>query len=169
MKTIIRDEEVELEYNDNTQNHEFKGVNFNGHYRLVSFGYSPKNYMKESELSGDEWRKGGEAWITINGLKVYSEFCRTHERAFAILQPMVMEVKDFDFEMLKVGRKVYHAGVPSVIDSICDNGEIVLRTEDGKPYEIYGHKKEKEDDEIDEWYDKDRVHFTDMRICWYRK
>jgi hypothetical protein len=168
MKTIINNKEVELAYNDKTQNHEFNGINFIGHYRLVDFGYNSKTYLKESELSGDEWRKGGEIWVTLNGKKVYSEFCRKHEVAFAKLPLMVMKVQDFDFDYLQVGRKVYHAGVPSVIDSVCDNGEITLRTEDGKPYEIYGHKKERPDED-DEWYDKDRVHFTDERIYWFRK
>ena len=71
-----------------------------------------------------------------------------------------------------VGRKIYHAGIPSIIDRYVDDGEIVVRTEDGKPYEIYGYKKEelKEDPENydDEWKDKDRIHITDNRIYWFR-
>ena len=86
------------------------------------------------------------------------------------------EIQGVDLENWKeklIGRKIYHAGVPSIIESYCGDGEILVRTESGEPYGIYGHKKEdfKEDPKNyeDEWLDKDRIHITDERIYWFRK
>ena len=153
--------------------HEVDNIPFDGHNVLWSFSYEPKTYLKESELSGNEWRKGGSARIFRDGVCVFSEFCREPERAFRILAYMLQKLQDFNFDHLVPGRKIYHAGVESILDRICDDGEIIVRTEDGKPYEIYGHKKEerKEDPEHfeDEWKDKDRIHILDERIYWWRK
>jgi hypothetical protein len=168
-ESIVNGEKQFIEYKESGD--EVNGVPFNGHYQIFSFGYEAKNYLKESELSGDEYRKGGNVWISRNGVKVYSEFCRTQERALNLIHEFLPKIMDFDFNMLVVGRKVYHGGVESILESLCSNGEIFLRTEDGKSYEIYGEKKEsmKEDANYeDEWKDKDRVHFTDSRIYWYR-
>lgn len=169
-------------YNKETGRHEIDGINFNGHFIEWKFEYIPKTYLKQSELSGDEYRKGGNVKIYLNNDCVLNEFCRTENMALTLITKHLHELKCY-FELQGVdlegwqeklvGRKVYHAGVPSIIESYCGNGEIILKTEDGKPYEIYGHKKEeyKEDPENyeDEWYDKDRVHITDSRISWFRK
>lgn len=164
-------------YNKETHQHEINGIHFNGHFVEWKFEYIPKTYLKESELSGDEYRKGGSIKIYLNGDCVCSEFCRTEDMAIVLISKHLHELKchfelqgvDLEgWQQKLVGRKVYHAGVPSIIESYCGDGEILLRTEDGKPYEIYGSKKEYPDEE-DEWYDKDRVHITDSRIWWWRK
>jgi len=168
-------------YNKETQQHEIDGVNFGGHFNEWKLEYVPKTYLKESELSGDEYRKGGSVKIYLNNECVLSEFCRTENMAITLLTKHLHELK-CHFEMMGVdlgnwtkdivGKKVYHAGVPSIVESYCGDGEIILKTEDGKPYEIYAHKKEaiaNGEDYDDEWYDKDRVHITDMRIGWFRK
>lgn len=152
---------------------EVDGVQFDGHWNLWSFSYEPKTYKKESHLSGDEWRRGGAMKIFRDGVCVYNEFCRTPERAFKILPYMLEKLQGIQFDYLEVGRKIYHAGVESIIDCVDADGEITVRTESGKDYEIYGFKKEekKEDPENfeDEWKDKDRIHITDTRISWFRK
>ncbi len=169
-------------YNKETQRHEIDGVDFNGHFNEWKFEYIPKTYLKESELSGEQYRKGGSVKIYLNDDCVLNEFCRTSDMAVTLVAKHMHELK-CHFELLGVnlenwkeevvGKKVYHAGVPSIVESYCGDGEIILRTEDGKPYEIYGSKKEefKEDPKNyeDEWYDKDRVHITDIRIYWRRK
>jgi len=164
-------------YNSETGRHEINGTNFDGHFNLWRFEWLPKTYLKTSGLSGNEWRKGGSVKIYLNDDCVLDEFCREDEMALTLIHKHLHELK-CHFELMGVhlenwkedliGKKVYHAGVPSIIDSYCGDGEIIVRTEDGKPYEIYGSKKEDPDDE-DEWYDKDRVHITDMRIYWHRK
>lgn len=167
-------------YNAEKQRHEIDSINFDGHFVEWKFEYVPKTYLKESELSGDEYRKGGNMRIYLNGDCVCEEFCRTEDMALVLVAKHLHELK-CHFELLGwdiegwqkkiVGQKVYHAGVPSIVERYCGDGEIILRTEDGKDYEIYGHKKEdeKEGDFEDGWHDKDRVHITDKRIYWHRK
>lgn len=164
-------------YNPETERHEVNGTPFDGHFLEWRFEYVPKTYLKESEISGDEYRKGGNVRIYLNDDCVLDEFCRTENMAITLVAKHLYELK-CHFEVFGVnvenwqkeivGKRVYHAGVPSVVESYCGNGEIILKTEDGKPYEIYGHKKEYPEIE-DEWLDKDRVHITDPRIYWYRK
>lgn len=161
---------------------ELEGVPFDGHFVEWGFSYEPKTYLKESELSGDEWRKGGSVKIFMNGECVFEDFCRETERAVFViaeflpklrgceaLYPMGSTNKDWKEKL--TGRKIYHTGVESIVDHVCDNGEIIVRTESGKPYEIYAYKKEaikKGEDVDDEWLDKDRIHITDSRIYWFR-
>lgn len=168
-------------YNKDTKRHEVNGIDFDGHFLEWKLEYIPETYLKESEMSGDQYRKGGSVKIYLNDDCVYNEFCREEDMAITLMSKGLHELK-CHFELLGihldkwkeelVGKKVYHAGVPSIVDSYCGNGEIIVRTEDGKPYEIYGFKKEelKEDPDNyeDEWKDKDRVHITDSRIYWYR-
>lgn len=168
-------------YNKETHRHEIDGVNFDGHFNEWKFEYIPKTYLKESELSGDEYRKGGNVMIFLNDDCVLKEFCRTENMAITLVTKHLHELK-CHFELMGidlknwkeelVGKKVYHAGVPSIVERYVNDGEIILRTEDGKPYEIYGSKLEKKKNNLegyeDEWFDKDRVHITDTRIYWHR-
>ena len=167
-------------YNKETREWELDGISFRGHHQEWRFEFIPETYLKESELSGDQWRKGGTVRIFLNDDCVCEDFCRTEDRAMIMLTKKLDDLKCF-FEMPPVsienwkeeivGRKIYHAGVPSIVERYCGEGEIIVRTEDGSDYEIYGYKKEEKKNDPyfkDEWKDKDRVHITDMRIDWYR-
>ena len=168
-------------YNKEKGRHEIDGVNFDGHFVEWKFEYVPKTYLKDSELSGKEWRKGGNVKIFLNNDCVFSEFCRTESMALTLITKHLHELKchfelqGVDLENWQeklVGKKIYLAGVPSIITHYSGDGEILVRTEDGKPYEIYGYKVEaikNGEDVDDEWYDKDRIHITDSRIWWWRK
>lgn len=148
---------------------EADGEDFNGHRVLWSFSYEPYTYLKESELSGDEWRKGGTIRIFKDGVCMCHEFCREPLNAASRMWHLLVECMEGHWDLIKVGRKIYHGGTPSVIDSICDDGEIIVRTENGEPYRIYGHVLEDEKNgEKSEWHDRDRIHYTDKRIYWWR-
>lgn len=150
---------------------EANGEDFDGHRILWGFSYEPHNYLKESDLSGDEYRKGGYMTITRNGVSVFKEFCRNPERAFVVLQYTLPQLQDFwDWDNVKVGHKLYNRNQPCVITSVCDDGEIVVKTEDGKPF-IWAFKLEhdEEDSEDDDWYDSDRIHILSPQLHWSRK
>ena len=179
MKTTINGKEKEVEYKDG--HYELDGTSFDGHILLWSFSYEPKTYLKESELSGDEWRKGGQVRIFMNGDCVFNQFCRTEDRALWIVAEYLPKLKDCEllypmgntdgWKERMIGRKIYHSGVESVIDRYCGDGEIIVRTENGQPYDIYAHKKEaikNGEDFEDEWGEKDRIHITDSRIYPFR-
>jgi hypothetical protein len=174
-KVKIGDQEkdlVSLQRNGEYAN-EVDGINFAGHRVLWAFEYKPKNYLKESELSGDEWRKGGSMTIFRNGVSVFKEFCRTPERAFVVMQYILPKLQDFHYwDELKKGKKLYNHDVPVVITDICADGEIMVKTEDGKPipwaFKIEELKNDPENYE-DEWGDSDRVHILSEHLSWHRK
>lgn len=176
MKVEINGKEKELvgvHDEDGEYRHEVDNINFDGHRVLWSFGYEPKTYSKESELSGDEWRKGGSMWIKRNGVSVFKEFCRTPERAFVVLAYTLPKLQDFSFEYLKVGYKLYDHNVPVVIERICDDGEVMLRSESGEnipwPHTIEALKNGEETEDDNEWKDKDRIHILSEHLYWHRK
>lgn len=155
--------------------HEIDGVNFAGHFLEWKLEYNPETYLKESELSGNEWRKGGHVKIYLNGDCVLNEFCREPERALMLLSKGLHELQ-CHFELFGVdistwkedlvGKKVHHGGIPSTIVRYGHDGEIFVKRDDGKPYgpDLYPSVYDAQDDE---WKDQDRVHITDKRINWH--
>lgn len=163
------------EYNDETHRHEIDGIDFDGHFLEWKLEYSPKTYLKESELSGDQWRKGGSIKIYLNDDCVLNEFCREPERALMLLAKGLhglqchFELFGVDIHKWKeelVGKKVHHGGFPSTVVRYVGDGEIIVKRDDGKDYrpDLYPSLV---DDEDSEWGDEDRVHITDKRINWY--
>lgn len=163
-------------FNKETGRHEIDGVDFDGHFVEWKLEYSPETYLKESELSGDQWRKGGHVRIFMNGDCVLNEFCREPERALMLLAKGLHELQCF-FEMYGIpdlalwkenliGKKVRHGSIPSTIVSYAGDGKIILKRDDGKPYrpDLYPSLT---NDEEDEWGDTDRVHITDKRVNWH--
>ena len=166
----------DVTFNYETGRHEKRGIDFDGHFLEWKLEYSPKTYLKESELSGDQWRKGGNVRIYLNGDCVLEEFCREPERALMLLAKGLHELQ-CHFELFGVnidnwkeeliGKKVYHCGIPSTVISYSNNGEIIVQRDDGKDYQPDLYPSLMNDSDEDEWKDKDRVHITDKRINWH--
>lgn len=164
-------------YNKKTGQHEVNGIRFDGHFTAWKLEYSPHTYLKESELSGDEWRKGGSVRIYLNDDCVLEEFCREPERALMLLSRGLHELQCFfegfgipDLQSWKtqiVGKKVRHGSIPSTIERYCGNGEVIVRRDDGKSFrpDLYPGLMSGEYGS-DEWKDRDRVHITDKRLNW---
>lgn len=168
MKVIINNKKKETEYKDGELY--VDGIHFAGHRVLWSFEYKPSTYLKKSELSGDEWRMGGLMVIYRDGVSVFKEFCRTSERAFVVMQYTLPKLQDFFWDVLVVGRKIYNHDIPSIITAVLDDGEIMVKTEDGShvPW-AFKQEEKKEPYYDDEWKDKDRVHILSEHIYWFRK
>lgn len=94
---------------------EIDGVKFDGHDVLWGFSYEPKTYLKESELSGDEWRKGGSIKFFRNGVQVYEQFCRESERAAINILELLSKLQEIDWDKVKEGTKIYWRNVPATI------------------------------------------------------
>ena len=158
---------------DGRYQQEVNSVSFDGHRVLWAFKYEPKTYLKESYWSGDQYRKGGAMTITRNGLSVFKEFCRRPERAIVVMQYKLPLLQDFPhWDELKIGKKLYNHDVPVVITSICDDGEIIVKTEDGEdiPWAFnIEEKKNIPEDYENEWGAKDRVHILSEHLSWNRK
>jgi len=162
-------------YNIETGRHEIDGIPFDGHFTRWRFEYVPKTYLKESELSGDEWRKGGNARIYLNDDCVLNEFCREPERALMVLSGGLHRLQSH-FEWMPfndvstwkediVGKKVRLGCIPATVERYVGDGEIIVRRDDGKDFrpDLYPSLI---GDGDNEWKDKDRVHITDQRINW---
>lgn len=161
-------------WNKETRQHELDGIPFDGHFLEWKLEYTPETYLKESELSGDEWRQGGAVKIYLNDDCVLNEFCRKPERALMLLgkglhelqchfELFGVDIKDWKEQI--VGKSVRHGGIPSTVESYCGDGEIIVRRDDGKDYrpDLYPSLMDESDNE---WKDKDRVHITDQRLNW---
>ncbi len=164
------------EWNKDTSSYEINGVNFAGHFLEWKLEYEPETYLKESELSGDEWRKGGHVRIYLNDDCVLEEFCREPERALMLLSKGLHELQ-CHFELMGIpnlatwkediiGKKVHHGGFPSTVTSYCGRGEVIVTRDDGKDYRPDLYPSLVNDDD-NEWKDTDRVHITDKRINWH--
>ena len=165
-------------FNRETGQHELNGIPFNGHFFEWKLEYLPNTYLKESELSGDEYRKGGEVCIHLNGDCVLRHFCREPERALILLGKYLDDLQcwfenNIGIPYLSswkediIGKKVRHGSIPSTVESYCGDGEIVLKRDDGKLFmpDLYPALYREEGDG-DDWKDRDRVHITDKRINW---
>jgi hypothetical protein len=174
MEVQIHNQMKTLDFHENKDLPTVDGIDFDGHKVLWGFEYKPENYLKESELSGDEYRKGGTMTIFRNGVSVFKEFCRTPERAFVVMAYTLPKLQDFyEWDELVVGKKLYNHDVPCVITSVCDDGEIIVQTEDGSripwAFQIEEEKNGESSPSEDEWWDKDRVHILSEHLHWLRK
>lgn len=163
------------QWNKEKNRHELDGIDFDGHFLEWKLEYNPETYLKESELSGDQWRKGGQVKIYLNGDCVLNTFCRSPERALMLLAGglhalqchfEIFGVDVSDWKESLVGKKVHHGGIPSTVVRYVNDGEIIVKRDDGKPFrpDLYPSLM---NDEDDEWGDEDKVHITDRRINWH--
>lgn len=164
-------------YNKETMRHEVDGIPFAGHFLEWKLEYVPKTYLKESEYSGNEWRKGGNVRIYLNNDCVLDEVCREPERALMLLSKGLHELQ-CHFELFGVdihnwkeeivGKKIRLGSIPSTVESYCGDGEIIVKRDDGKDFlpDLYPSLIEEDGTYDTEWGNKDRVHITDKRINW---
>lgn len=166
------------EFNKETGRHEIDGIDFDGHFDAWGLEYKPTTYLKESYLSGDQYRKGGAVKIYLNDDCVLNKFCREPERAMLMLAKGLHELQCFfeirgipflyEWKEKIIGMKVHHGGIPSTVVSYCGDGEIIVKRDDGKDYRPDLYPSLINDDD-NEWKDTDKVHITDDRINWHIK
>lgn len=175
MKTSV--DLTKLKYNSEVQKHQIDGVDFDGHFLEWGTSYTPKTYLKDSHLSGREWRKGGEVQILLNGDCVKREMCREPERALMLMSKYLHELQCwFEIRGIQfantwkkdiVGAKVYLGHIKSTVVSYVGDGEVIIKSDDGTKFQEYLYPTLYNDpDYDDEWGDEDKVHITDKRISW---
>lgn len=145
---------------------------FDGHRILIGVTLEPSNYMKSSGLSGDQVRKGGSGKITADGEVVFEFFFRDIQYALQRAGQLIMTLSEHSSNWLLkseretlVGRAVYYREIPAVIQSvILDQGCIMVRTADGKPFPapIYDQDDDERENEV-------KVEVLDPNIWWYRE
>lgn len=150
---------------------------FDGHRLCWRVEVEERNYLKQSELSGDEVRKGGSYRLFVDGECIYEGFCRSVEYGMKAAGRMMEALGDVcggdwlrakDRERL-VGRPIYYHGVPAVISSlIVDQGCVIIHPADGHKLKAPPHVDDPEDWLLDhEDGVKDEV--TSPHIWWWRR
>lgn len=114
---------------------------FDGHRVHVRFEYSTRNYLKASDMTGNEVRKGGAFNLYFNDRLVYSEFARTPEHALARLREKLPLFFEHPVQLWReqydglIGRKVYWRDTPAIVtDFFPDQGALIVQAEDGHTF-----------------------------------
>ena len=152
-------------------------VGFDGHRILISVTLESRNYLKDSHLSGSEVRKGGSGKIIADGVVVFEFFFRDISYALRKADHLITELMEHpsgwmskDQRDALVGRAIYYREVPAVIQRvILDQGCLIVRTADGKPFPSPVYHDPDEDGDDDERGAEAKVEVTDHNIWWFRK
>lgn len=149
---------------------------FDGHRRPVEIEIAESNYLKESDLSGDEIRRGGEYVIKISGVPVDGDFCRSWESAFRRIQWRLPQILEHSVRWEREGewlnRPVYYENVPAYIRSfIGEQGCVVIEAAEGHSFPSPAWANE-EDGSASYWEDHRQSVKTDIlssSIWWFRR
>lgn len=147
---------------------EVGGVEFDGHFVLWGFSYEPKTYMKESELSGDEYRKGGTIKFFKDGIQVYEDFCRESERAAIRILDLLGKLQSIDWDKIKEGTKIFWRDTPAVIGYVMlEQGAFMVKVDGVERFPDPAWADE-------EWQKLEdpteaKIDVLDPYIWWYRK
>ena len=151
---------------------------FDGHRICTRIEINESNYLKTSELSGDEIRKGGSVKVWMNGLQVYSDFVRSWESGMARARDYINKVfsgtfplKPWDPDDWKAleGRKVFYREIPSLIDHVIPHQNCVIVVPDGvKAYPPAPWHNDRGD--YDEYENRSaKVEVDSPHIWWWRE
>ncbi len=148
---------------------------FDGHRICWRVEIEEHNYLKQSELSGDEIRKGGSVKLYVDGECIFEDFVRSIDRGLFVAKTAMEKLSDVaggDWLRAKtrktmIGRMIFYDGVPAVIESlIVDQGCIWIVPESGKfNAPVY---EDDPDDWLSEYGDGLKADVTSPHIWWWR-
>lgn len=143
---------------------------FDGHRSPFKIEIEEFNYMKESELSGYEVRKGGSAKLYCDGILCFNEFCRSYEMGYRFIQDFIMKMemnwswypKD---PKSKIGKVIGYKEQVFKIKSIdVEYADMIIETLDGK---IRNKFLNEDDEDLDEIDNTVKVSIVSEHIDWY--
>lgn len=145
---------------------------FSGHRRPFKIEIEESNYLKESELSGDEVRKGGSAKLYVAGIPCLNEFCRSYESGYRIIQDFIMKM-EMNWSWYpknpekQIGKIIGYREQIFKIKSIdVEYADMIIETLDGKPRKKFLWEDEEDLDEIESTV---KVNIVSEHIDWYPK
>lgn len=149
---------------------------FDGHRLCWRIEVEEHNYLKESELSGDEIRKGGSYKLYVDDECIYEGFCRSVEYGIDVAKAIKDKLGDVaggDWLRAKtrdkmVGRKIFYHDVPAVITRlIVDQGCIIIEAAEGHKLRPPAYEEDPEDWAL-EHQDGVKDEVTSPHIWWWR-
>lgn len=182
--TLMGKETIELFFGefphsrqDNTIYARTKGgsiYGFSGHRQCFKIEIEEHNYLKSSELSGDEIRKGCNGKLFLNGLQIFSTWHRDYERCYRNIQKFILDMEEKwswypkDIKS-QIGKTIGYSEQLFKIKSIdVEEGDMILQTADGKPRKRFLWE-DKDDEYYDETLTEIKVGVTSENICWFPK
>lgn len=145
---------------------------FSGHRNCFKIEIEESNYLKESELSGDEVRKGGSAKLYIDGILCFNQSCRNYEMGYNFIQNFISKMEmNWSWYPKKVetqiGKVVGYREQLFKIKSIdIEDAAMILETIDGKNRKKFLWEDEEDIDEIEPTV---KVSIVSESIDWYPK
>ena len=143
---------------------------FDGHRKPIKIEVEEYNYLKQSELSGDEIRKGCSVKVFVNGVQVLDDFARNYENGYRVAHNFIISMEGnwswFPHKIKEyIGREIYYDNHPCKIKSfIVSQGCMMLEPLDGKPFPL----RVWEDDD-DERESEIKVSINSPSIWWWKK
>lgn len=182
-KVLIKDETIELGFgehphsrNDNDLYVKFPDgriEGFAGHRVCWEIQIEEYNYLKQSELSGDEIRQGCTTSIFANKIKIYELSTRTYEQALFEIRVTIDKLLELPFALWKdedretlIGRKVYYRNTPAKITMLLLEQGCVMMIADNSTGLFPNPPYRKEDDMEEQ--DEIKAEVIDPNIWWYR-
>jgi len=144
---------------------------FDGHRLPFKIEIEEYNYLKSSELSGDEIRKGCSVKVFCNGVQVFDEFSRNYEHGYRIAHQFIIDMEQnwgwFPLEINKeIGRTIgYKEQLFKIKRFVVSQACMILETLNGKPMKKFLWEDE-EDYEAEKTL---KVEITSQHISWYPK
>lgn len=151
---------------------------FDGHRLCWRIEVEESNYLKESELSGDEIRKGGSYKLFVDGECIYEGFCRSVDSGMkmaAAMKDSLGEVAGGDWLRAKsrekmIGRQVFYDGVPAVITSlIVDQGCVMIQAAEGHELRPPVYEEDPDDWRLEHRDFGVKAEVTSPHIWWWRR
>lgn len=146
-----------------------KVYGFDGHRRPFKIEIEEYNYLKQSDLSGDEIRKGCSVKVYCDGILCFDGFSRNYEAGYRIAHNFILDMEEhwnwFPKNVEKeIGRVVgYNEQLFKIQSFIISQACILLETLDGKPRKKFLW----EDEEDYETESTMKVELTCPNLTWF--
>jgi hypothetical protein len=142
---------------------------FDGHRAPIKIEIEEYNYLKESELSGDEIRKGCSVKVFAGGVQIFDEFHRDYHRGYLMAKAYIDAISEMGHRFPKEPEKLigkvigYREQLCKIDRVIVEQGCLILSTVDGKPFKRHFLYSE------DDWEEETsiKVEITSPHICWH--
>ncbi len=145
---------------------------FSGHRNPFKIEIEESNYLKESELSGDEVRKGGSAKLYVDGILCFTSFCRSYEMGYRFIQDFIIKM-EMNWSWFpkkpkeKIGKVIGYREQLFKIKSIdVEYADMIIETLDGKLRKKFLWE---DDEDLDEIESTVKVSIVSENIDWFPK
>lgn len=146
-------------------------IPFDGHRRCYKIEIEENNYLKESELSGDQVRKSCFVKVFQDNVQIYEDSARTYQQAYKKADDFIGSLEMLGWYPREaesyIGKLIGYRGQVFYIDQfIVDQGCMILKTVDGIPRKRFLWEEEGEYIDDEEFI---KVEVNSPHIDWYIK